>query len=338
LISLDSSERQEGSMIRFMWAFALAAATLAAPAAAQELWRHEASGISIPRRIGEMRLNQERDASGGGGYDIILQYGEGPTAVTLYVYRSAYPNPALWFERTRMAMSSNVGAPSENVAPDSFTLGNASSPNGLREDIAIPAGGPFRATSVAIAQVGEWIVKARVSSQRLGPDQVAARMTQLLGALRFDNMPAPHPLALPAACGDTGAMRGRRIADAAEAVAAAARNGSATFDEARGRSGLAADPSGWCRETTGIPAQYGTVYRRRDGAGWVALLGDAGRAISAARFEPSAGGGAATYVSIPASTNVAALYDALPPPEAAVEQALPILVGQAEGLAEVPRR
>jgi hypothetical protein len=323
-------------MIRYLAAAFLALAAFAQPAFAQSMWSHADSGISVERSIGEMRLNREQDASGGGGHDVILQFGGGRTAVTLYVDRSAYPNPALWFERTRMAMNTNVGSAQRAADPRSITLGGASAPNGLREDIAL-SGGPYRATSVAIVQAGQWIVKARISSQSLGVEEVAARMDQLLAALRFERMPAPHPLLVPSPCPEANAMRGSRIArPSQEGVAAASVNGIMALGEARGFPGsFAADPSAWCRETSGIPAEYGTIYRARNGSAWVGLIGDSGRAVAGMRLAVPTGAGAAIFVSTPSSTIVAALYDDLPAPDGAVMDALPIVVGQARGLAEI---
>lgn len=322
-------------MIRLLVALALAAAALAQPAAAQDLWRHEASGISLPRQIGELRLGEQQDLSGGGGFDVVLQYGDSDTAVTLYVYRSAFPNPALWFERTRMAMSTNVGAPTEGVSPQSLTLGGASAPNGLREDIAIPTGGRFRATSVAIVQAGEWMFKARISSASRDRAGVAAMMDELLGAARFANMPAPHPLLVPAPCGREAPRNGRRVQDSSpEVLAAAVLSGALAMAQARGSSGLAAEPAAWCREASGIPPQYVTVYRPRRGTGWVALMGDSGRAVAAMPLYGQAGR-AATFVSLPGSTSVAALYDGVPDPDSAAVEAAPVVSGRARGLVEI---
>lgn len=320
-------------MIRFLVALAIAFA--AGPAVAQDMWRHDGSGISLPRTVGGLQLNQEQDASGGGGFDVILQYGDDDTAFTVYVYRSAYPNPALWFERTRMAMSTNVGAPVEGVAPESVTLGGASAPNALREDIAIPAGGRFRATSVAIVQAGEWILKARISSRTLDRGGVSAMMDELLGAARFARMPAPHPLLVPAPCTDSAAMNGDAVSGrpSDEALGAALVTGIVAMAQARGATGLAAEPAQWCREASQIPPQYAAIYRARSGGGWVALIGDSGRAVAAMPIEGDRG--AATFVSLPALTSVAALYDALPQADAAAVQAMPIVGGQARGLVEI---
>ena len=317
-----------------LFAAPLAALAVAAPAQAQELWSHEASGVSIPRTIGDMRVGRERDGSGT-GHDMIVQLGSRDTPVTLYVYRSAYPNAALWFERTRLAMNMNVRSPEQGVAPRTITIGGASAPNGLREDIAIP-GGRYRATSVAMVQAGEWLVKARVSSTRLDLAGVSARMDQLLGALRFANMPAPHPLRVPTACTEANAMSGRPVTDLnEELLAAALPTVVAGETAARGQGGLAANPSAWCRDTTQVPVGYATVYRARDGSGWVSLLSDSGRAISAMRNETPGPAGAALLAATPSATSLVAIFADLPHPEAGTVAAIPVAVGQAQGLVSV---
>jgi hypothetical protein len=321
--------------MRKFLALALAALGFAAPAAAQEMWRHAPSGISVPRQIGEMELRSESDSSGGRGEDVAVQFGSGDTVVTLYIYRAAYPNPALWFERTRLAMNVNVQAPVNRVDPRSFTLGNASAPNGLREDIALP-GPRLRATSVAMAQAGQWLVKTRISSASLDRDGVAARMDALLGALRFETMPTPHPLVVPGPCPDEVRMRGELIRrPSTEAVMAGTVQGIIAMSNARGHSGLAANPAEWCRATSEMPAIFGALYRKRDRSEWVALVTDAGRAVAGMRLEVREAAGAATYATVPGTTSLIALYRDLPNPDAAIPAAVPVIVGQARGLTEV---
>ncbi|HEX8653593.1 MAG TPA: hypothetical protein VF693_00010 [Allosphingosinicella sp.] len=324
-------------MIRYLVAAALACAALATPAAAQRgrEWSHGASGISLPREIGPMRLREERDASGGGNWDMILQYGNDRTPVTVYVYRAAYPNPALWFERTRRAMNEHAGTRAVAAAPRSFTLGGAPSPNGLREEIEV-VGGPLRATAVAIAQAGHWMFKVRVSSGELDVAGVRERLDQILAAVRFAQpLTSALPLTVPAACGDANRMDGRRAETSSEAVAGAAVIGLMAYAEARGGGGLAAEPAAWCRDETRLPAAYGTVYRQRDGGGWVALLGDSGRVVAARNADLPGGRQAASFVSTPASTHVIALFNQVPHPDEAIVEALPVVAGQARGLAEI---
>ncbi|HEX8193109.1 MAG TPA: hypothetical protein VF552_09430 [Allosphingosinicella sp.] len=322
----------------YLFAAAIAAMPLAAaPAAAQGAnWRHEATGISLPRSIGDMSLSREQDASGGRGNDVILQYGIEGTVVTVYVYRSAYPNAAMWFERTRLAMNQHVGADAVAAAPRSFTLGGASAPNGLREEIALPGG---RATGVAIAQIGPWMVKLRVTSERLDRAAVAERIDRLLAAFRFANpAPAPHPLTVPAPCGSGERMRGERLRNLNERnLAAASVVGLVALGHARAAGGgLAAEPSLWCRVTqTGLPVQYGSLYRLREGSGWVALVGDSGRAAAALPNLVPGDVRAVLFASTPSSTQVVAAYDGMPDPDQAIPVALPVVVGQTQGVVEL---
>lgn len=322
-------------MIRTIFAAAVACAMLAAPASAQRgEWRHDASGISLPRSLGEMEVGAVQDASSGGNWDVILQLGNRRTAVTLYVYRSAYPNPALWFERTRLAMNENVGAGGLEAAPRSFTLGGASAPNGLREEIALPGG---RATGVAIAQIGEWMVKLRVTSDQLDAAAVGRRMDQVLGALRFARpTPAPVPLVVPQLCPEANAMAGQRITDVDEEAVAAVLPAALTGERhARGSGGLAAEPQSWCRDTTQVPNRYATVYRQRNGNGWVALLADSGRAVSAYLVDVPGRVRATVLASTPAATEIVALYGAMPNPNDGVPAGLPVAAGMARGMISV---
>jgi hypothetical protein len=329
-------------MKSFMFALGFAALAIAAPlrAQAQDMWRHGPSGVSIAREIGEMRLREERDNSNGVGADVYMQFGSGGTTVTFYVYRSAYPNVALWFERTRLAMQQSVGSGGTAVAPRPFTLGSSSSANGLREELDVPPANLMRAraTAVAMAQVGQWIVKARVTSSDLDRAGVTALMDQLLAAVQLSGTaPPPLPLAVPSVCTEDVRMRGDRIGNVRESETAAALMAAVLGDaEARGGGGLASDPQSWCRmTTTEVPIEYGTVYRRRDGGGWVALLGDSGRAAAALALDAPGRARAGLIAITPASTQTVAVYDGIPDPDQAVPVSLPVVVGQATGMVQI---
>lgn len=323
-------------MIRTLLALAFAAALSATPAQAQEMWRHRDSGISMPRAIGPMRLSEERDASGGANTDVILQYGYERTPVTVYVYRSAYPNPALWYERTRLAMNEHVGSGNRDAAPRSFTLGGASAPNGLREEIQLSSG---HSTAIAMAQFGEWMVKARITSATLDRAGISSAMDRLLGAMQFAQAPpAPLPLVVPGPCEGDMRMAGRPITGSGsdEAVAAAAVFGIIGYGEARGIDGLAAHPDQWCRVTsTELPARMGSLYRRRVGNGWVALLGDSGIAAAAVPIDVPGRAQAALFASTTRSTQAVAVYDAMPDPDEAIVLAIPVITGERRGLVEI---
>ena len=298
-------------------------------------FHHRGSGITLPARIGDMRRGEQRDLSNGGEFDLIVQYGSNTEPATLYIYRSAYPNPALWYERTRRAMNANIAAGAGDAWPRGFALGSGSQ-NGLREEIELPEGSRFRSTAVAIAQVGQWMVKARITSPRLDKAGIAARMDALLGGLSLPASESPtHPLRLPSACSESLPLDGSPIrGDRESEIASATALGAIEFAQARGSGGLAADPSSWCR-SSGPLDQHGSTYRQRDGSAWVVLLGDSGTAISGRSLASTGRDGAAIFASTPAWTRIANVYDSLPSPEQAVEPAVPVLVGQERGLAEI---
>lgn len=313
---------------------ALAAALPATPALAD--WNHPASGVSVPDAVGDMRVGQERNVTGD-GTDVYVQYGTETEPVTLYVYRSSHPNPALWFERTRVAMRSNVGRFDESAVPRPFTLGPAYAPNGQRGEFAL-AGAPWKSTAVAIAQHGEWLLKARVTSQTLDPAGAAKRLDALLAAIRFANTPKspPLPLTAPAPCSDEARFTGKPTRSD-EARAMGSIMGVVALGQARGIQGLAAEPQLWCRQpVSGELAQAASFYRRLDGSAWTLLLGDAGMAASAYAFpEIGKGRGAGVYFTRTGPALLAETYDALPGPEEGAGAALAVLAGRKPALVTV---
>jgi len=310
--------------------------SLATPAAAD--WTHKESGVSLPDAIGDMRGHGERDLSNGERQDVWIQYGTDTEPVTLYVYRSSFPNPALWFERTRTAMLDNVGAFDTAPPPRAVAVGGPA-PNALRAEYPL-AGTPWKATAVALVGNGEWIVKARVTSQTLDPAGVARRMDRFLAAIRFAKQPAdPLPLTAPAACTEAKSFAAQpKTGD--QMLGAGAALGLVAFGEARGMvSGLARKPGDWCRAELPDPAmrKLATLYRSNDGNRWTALLGDAGLSLQAIDTSPGMKDqkGGATYITRYGPTQLVATWDGVPDFVPALAGATPVLRGQAKGLATI---
>lgn len=317
--------------MRVTWILAAALAVLAPHAALAEGWRHAPSRIAVPDLPEGFQLGATADNRRDGS-DVFVQLGSASEPVTLYVYRSAFPNPALWFERTRRAMNSNVGSDTAAADPRTFTLGQASAPNGLREEVVLAPGGNFRTTAVAIVQYGEWIVKARITSSTLDRDGIRARLDRLLAAVRLPGtVPAPAQLIVPAACGEANRMRGTARAGSGEDNVMAGILLVGVNGQARGREGLVATPAAWCRDTSAHPATLVTLYRRRDGGAWVALLADSGMAIGAETIDNQA----MSYAATPSATIFVQMFNGIPAPDPAIESAFPYLVGRARGAASV---
>ena len=101
--------------------------------------------------------------------------------------------------------------------------------------------------------------------------------------------------------------------------------------EVRGREGLVANPAAWCRDTSRHPAELVSLYRRRDGGAWVALISDAGIAAGAETIDDKAMAFAAT----PSATIAMQMFSGVPAPDAVIEASIPYLTGQARGMASV---
>lgn len=320
-------------MLRIAAAFAIVLC-MAAPATAQ--WRHAASGVSVPETVGDLRKGAERENAADGS-DSWVQYGADDEPVTLYVYRASYPNPALWFDRTLMAMRANVGA-FDAATPRPFTLGAATAPNGLRAELAV-SGGRWKSTAVAIAQHGEWLIKARVTSATLDPAGAARRLDTLLAALAFapGQRTTTLPLVSPVACTGEARLTGKPTSSDTLRAAGAVM-GIVSFGASRGMgTGPAAEPAKWCRQPLqGALADAASLYRRLDGKAWTVLLGDAGIAASAYDFsELGQGTGAGVYFTRTGPAMLAETYDGLPPVELGVTAALAVLSGRRPAMVTV---
>lgn len=290
---------------------AVAAMVAAAAPAQAETWRHARSSIALELPA-SLRVGQERQLRQD-GTDTIVQLGSGDEPVTFYVYRAAYPSPALWFERARHALNANLAATGQAVTPRPFTLAGAAAPNGLREEIELPGQSGFRSTAIAIAAHGEWLIKVRISSRSRNRAEIARLMDEVLAGVRVQGVAVALPLTVPGACGDRARFTGRP--SGATDAAGRARLQAATQRleaQARGRGGLVAEPAAWCRAASAIPGNLISLYRRRDGSEWVALLGDAAAAISAVG---AAGAGAGVYGSTTSGNQLLFLYDGIPTPE-----------------------
>lgn len=313
-------------------ALALATGMAAQPAWAD--WTHERSGITIPDVIGDMKRGDTRDTTGTGS-DVMLQYGSGPTLVTVYVYQSAFPNPALWYRRTLTAMGSALGTFDAANAARDFTIANAPRPNARRAAFDLWST-KYKATAVAFAQVNHWMVKIRITSETLDRAGVDARMDELLGAIRFDR-PAidPVPLTVPAPCDADISFTGKPLDDKAvrKLIGPALVTGMMVDGDARGHRGLAREPEKWCETKSGLPATVVSTFRQREGLDFVVLLGDAGLAVESRPVDvdrhPSR---IALYGSNTVDTKLIWIFDAMPDVTQGTMAAVAVLSGKSQSL------
>lgn len=324
-------------------AAALAQGEQAVPADSAE-WRSEFAGISLPHTIGAFEFVETQEFAADGS-DTALQYrlsNDPNELVTIYVYRSSYPNPALWLPRSMEAIEMRFGAGNIHpLPPVSFSTGVTAEDNALAQAFEQDTEG-YTAGGVAMAQFGEWIVKVRVSSATFEPSQLITKMRALLAGVEFDG-PAfsPHPLARPAPCDDrieyTGAFRMLEGAERGPLVG----EGLVPYSHARGYEGLAADPASYCRQTVPSLATLVDLYRPVSGdnqSGWTMLFGESGIAVSSYPLESFENGEHGLYVHRSTGSYAAGLADGSPSPESSVGIAIPIMERQSEGFGHIVAR
>jgi hypothetical protein len=290
---------------------------LATTSVRAETWRHAQSGISLEVPA-DLRLGRITDARND-GTDVAIQLGSGQTVATFFVFRPAYPNVAMWYERARRALSRGFGI-SPAATPQSFTLPGTAGANGLREDLDVsqvrsqqfPGA---QATAVAVAGQGEWLIKVRITSATLDRAQITRMMDSIIAGIRSSSIAATQPLTLPDACPAELSFNGRAMTGSP----AAAGNLQALEAAVRGRTGLAANPAEWCRLRTALPDEIVSVFAKRDGGGWVALIGDFGAAITGMGSD-GAGSPALLYGSTSSGNQLLSAYDSLPAPASEVER------------------
>ena len=308
-------------------------------------WSHYESGISLPDHIGDMKKGEIRDLSGGQQKDVMVQYGAGPLAVTVYVYQASYPNPALWYSRTVATMTENVGGFDTTLQPTPITLAGAPHPNGLRETVEItkPGGraGTFKSTSFALVQVNDWLLKLRISSQNLGKDDVDKKMDALIGAIKF-NRPVIEsaPLSVPSPCdGPAPDYPGEPIdpKKMETAVGEGSAQGLIAYAEARGYGGLVKEPDKWCSfDLIGVNASVAKGYREKLSSNFVILVTDSGRSLTVQKLLTAKGKPkAALFVDVQGATRLVWMFDEMPKPESSFSGGMRTVMGQSLGLVTI---
>ncbi|PCD02916.1 hypothetical protein COC42_00250 [Sphingomonas spermidinifaciens] len=318
----------------------IAAALVAVPATAKADWVHKPTGLRVPDAIGDdFRKGETRDASDGKQANIWVQYGTDEDAATLYVYRSAYPDAGLWFHRTEAAMRGNVGLSGDLPPPWEVTLFGAAAPNGLRQVYTLDGRTKgFRSTALLIVNHGEWLIKVRLSSRSLDAQALDGRLDRFVAAMRLGKAD-DNPLAHIAECEGAAppATISTPVTDTAEQMRTLVEGGALAQMAARGASGPAKDDSGWCRVRDDRLAPIATVFRERDGANWVMLIGDSGIAAATRPTlidtKPKLSG---LFLQTHDQTALIEAYDRPPAPEAAISGALgPVLSGQRKPIASI---
>jgi hypothetical protein len=308
----------------------------AAPAAAQPqprvlevpasaAWQHAATGVVLPATAAGLSRGGIVDRTAG-EQDVSADYGgeEGLTT-TVYLFQTPLSDAAIWTDRAlaaillRPAFGLDPGA-APAAAP--FRRPGAAAASGLRAAVPLNAPG-FTSTAVALAPIGNWLVKVRMTSSRLDAAALDARLTAFIEALRWpaEAKPAPAAAAMVACPDGLTFKKAKTVRDDMADVLMNAITGSV---EAQQVEEGKAKPPVYCREPGPI-GPYG-VYRPDGSRGaYVVAIGDAGpvlRLAPALTLAMFSGGSAGKRVAMTLlerdTTTVLPSFNRLPSPEQAM--------------------
>lgn len=295
------------------------------PAVAQERWTHAASGASLPETFEAQSIAERRDL--GTPNDSVVDYeaATGTESTTLYIFKASVPNARLWFDRAMPVVASQIPMAIFEAGPvEKIAAFGSSLPTALRQIFVARQAGPFKSTALVVAQSGPWIVKVRATSATLGRAGLAARIDRHLAAVRIAPPAFAAGLDAPGQCVAAPRFgRGKPVSARVEQAAASAIAVHARLHGPAGQLCLADAPN----------ARFTLLGVTDQPSSWLLLMGDAGKAIgSEAIGARRANTRQLVYVSTPAATRGATVFDAPPSLEAAGAAAAPLLRDPAAGL------
>jgi hypothetical protein len=275
------------------WLLVIGALALSAPLAAQstipldrgDSFSHMRTGITLPARIGDLRLDRMTDF-GESQFDISGNYVSGDREVmaTVYIYRAGFPDISVNFDVVMEAISGREGfspAQKARIVPQAFAPRGHAVADALRMTWDVVSGGEFTTGGVALVPHGEWIIKLRVSSNRHNPAELLAFFDDLSGALDFGAPQYPAPAAtMVKACTTDLATSDASVVDAAfeDVVPYTLFLDMVQTAQTEDGSTELLEPPAYCRDTD----YSGQMVYRPNGRtdAYVILLNDAGNVVS----------------------------------------------------------
>jgi hypothetical protein len=158
--------------------------TLDVPATAR--WQHARSGVIVPVAIDGLPRREIVEIMPG-ELDVGVNYDDGTTRISIFLFRPALFDVGIWFDRADWAIRQNPvwgNVTPSRPAPLTFAHGSATTASAMRQSYA--ASGQYRATATAIVPTGRWLVKVRASVRNGTVEEVDARLSAALAALRLD--------------------------------------------------------------------------------------------------------------------------------------------------------
>lgn len=245
-------------------------------------WVHKDSGLAFPAAIGSFVRRDMTDISDGKRIDIAATYDDPTTSsvATLYLYRPAMPEPALWFDISNWFLQRNdrFGVVKADGGPTTFQIATTQGSAALRQSYAISATG--RSSGVAIAPIGRWLIKLRMTSRALEPPTLDRAMRDFLVGMPWPKKMPPAPDSLPLGPCSTPltTTRAEEIKQVGAVILVGAMNGSLSTETAKDAPAEA--PASLCRDDSRPDAAH-PLYQLDEGrTGYVMAIGDSGTLLS----------------------------------------------------------
>jgi hypothetical protein len=305
---------------------------------ARNSWQHAETQLILPPQIAGLARYEIKDL-GEEEMDVVAEY-RGPYGLfaTVFLFRTAVPDTALWFDRAATMISQLpayglAGAPLP--APTPFTRPGAAAASGLRVTVDL-AGGTLRSTGLAVAPLGDYLLKIRISSERLDRGGLDALLGNFIDGVRWPAPPAGERAAAPIEpCPEPLRLRNARVLrpDMGESLMDAL-TGSLEPEEG-------APLVVFCREP-GANLQYGVYRPGASRRAYLIALNDAGIVVSLGEGlnlgDITGEGGGRSRVAMTLlgrnSTSVLSSFNRLPPPAQALSVAFS---GRGPGISVITR-
>ena len=281
-------------------------------------WQHAASGIILTAKLAGLPRTMLSDA-GDDERDVAAEFAtpDKATIATIYIFRPGLMSVPMWFDRAQTALELKDvygGVRAAAKMPVAFAPPGGVAPSGLRQTYT-PTRGPYRATALAIAPVGEWLVAVRLSSRMLDPVTIDPELTDILTAIRWPANTGAVPVARPIVdCADSLAYHKAKLVQPDMMQALLGSLTAAAGTASPGESGT------WCREAMKPKALYGVYRLAGSSDGYTLAIGDSGRAASVYKAfslpdQPSTGGYAVSFRDLDGSIASYPSFDKLPQPD-----------------------
>lgn len=155
---------------------------------ANETWQHQWTAMEFPAELGAFerrRISEFRERQSNIGANYIE--GQTGTVLSIYLYRPGNPSVAIWFDRALVAIGARTPedgygiADLEDLKIERFIPSGATSESGLLAVMKVEQG--FQSTGVALYRAGDWLVKLRISSNRMNVSQLQRVLRATLASL-----------------------------------------------------------------------------------------------------------------------------------------------------------